>query len=129
MRNKVLFKFLIVLFILSLNVCLVYNCVYATENNNFDLSKFDSEDNTSANSILTPTQNILQTVLTVMRTVCLGIAFVMIIVLAMKYMIASPGERADIKKSSVQYVIGAVIMFGAAGILKLIVTFVNGAFN
>ena len=33
----------------------------------------------------------------------------MLIVLAMKYMMSAPGERADIKKHAVVYVVGAVV--------------------
>ena len=43
----------------------------------------------------------------------------------MKYMIASPGERADIKKSAVIYVVGAFILFGITGIITLIQKFAS----
>ncbi len=36
---------------------------------------------------------------------------------------AAPGEKADIKKSAVVYVIGAVILFGAVGIMETIKQF------
>ena len=49
----------------------------------------------------------------------------MLIVLAMKYMTAAPSERASIKKSAIMYVIGAVVMFAAAGILGIIQNFAN----
>ena len=45
----------------------------------------------------------------------------MISVVAMKYLMAAPGDRADMKKASIQYVVGAVIVFGAANILTILV--------
>ena len=40
---------------------------------------------------------------------------------------AAPGDRADIKKYAMNYVIGAMILFGAAGILGIVQRFVNTA--
>ena len=45
--------------------------------------------------------------------------------MAMKYMMASPDGKAEIKKTAAQYIVGAVILFGAAGILKIIQLLAN----
>ena len=47
----------------------------------------------------------------------------MLIVLAIKYISAAPGDKAEIKKHAVVYVVGAVILFAATGILQIIRTF------
>ena len=47
----------------------------------------------------------------------------MLAVLAMKYMSAAPGEKATIKKHAAVYIVGAIVLFGAAGILNIIETF------
>jgi len=65
-------------------------------------------------------RSIVQQVLSGMKIVCMGIAIVMLLVLAMKYMSAAPSEKADIKKHAVVYVVGAVVMFAATGILHII---------
>lgn len=54
------------------------------------------------------------------RIVCATIAVVVLLVISMKYMLSAPGDRADIKKHAVHYVIGATILFGASGILGII---------
>lgn len=56
----------------------------------------------------------------VIQIVALAVAVIMLLVLAMKYMTAAPGEKADIKKSLSVYVIGAVILFAGAGVLEII---------
>ena len=40
-------------------------------------------------------------------------------------MISSPGDRADIKKHAVAYVIGAFVLFGVTGILGVLVDLSN----
>ena len=38
-------------------------------------------------------------------------------------MMAAPGDRADIKKHAVVYVVGAVVLFASTGILSIIQMF------
>ena len=52
-----------------------------------------------------------------------AIAVVMLIWLAIKYISAAPSEKADIKKSATIYVVGAVLLFGAVGVLQIIKNF------
>jgi nitric oxide reductase large subunit len=70
--------------------------------------------------------NITATVITVVRIIGVAIAIVMLLVIAMKYMTAAPGEKADIKKSAIVYVVGAVVLFGATALLGIIAEFSKG---
>ena len=54
------------------------------------------------------------------QVVGVGIAIIMLLYIAMKYMIAAPSEKAEYKKTLISYTIGAVILFGAMGILELV---------
>ena len=49
----------------------------------------------------------------------------MIVVLAMKYMMAAPGEKAEIKKHAVVYIVGAVVLFASSGLLGIIQDFAS----
>lgn len=69
---------------------------------------------------------ITATVITSIRIVGICVAIVMLLTVAMKYMTAAPGDKADIKKSSIQYVVGAIVLFGAVGILSIISKFSTG---
>ena len=62
-------------------------------------------------------------IISVVRVIAVGVAIVMITILAMKYLTAAPGDKADIKKHAVVYVVGAVILFGFSGILGIIIDF------
>lgn len=44
----------------------------------------------------------------------------MLIVLGVKWLVAAPDQKADIKKSAVIYVIGAIMVFAAGVILRVI---------
>ena len=62
----------------------------------------------------------ITTIVTIIRIVGVCIAIVMLLTIAMKYMTAAAGEKAEIKKSAVQYVVGAIVLFAAVGILGII---------
>ena len=68
---------------------------------------------------------IIQALLTIAQVVGVGVAVIMLIVLAIKYISAAPGDKADIKKHAVPYIVGAVCLFAGAGILQIIETFAN----
>lgn len=79
----------------------------------------------ASNGAVTSTQNIAGAVISVAKVICAGVAIVMLTVIAMKYMLAAPSEKADIKKHAVVYVVGAVVMFAATGILTIIQNFAS----
>lgn len=80
----------------------------------------------TSNGAVSSVNNVAKSVITITRAICLGVAVTMLIVLAIKYMSSAPGDKATIKKSAVTYVVGAVIMFAAAGILSIIEAFASG---
>ncbi len=67
--------------------------------------------------------NPLKVIIGVTEVIALGIASIMLIVVAIKYMVSSPNDRAEIKKHAIVYVVGAVIIFGATGIVEIIKNF------
>jgi type IV secretory pathway VirB2 component (pilin) len=65
-------------------------------------------------------QNIVGTILDIVRTIGATVAVVILMIIAGKYMIASAGDRADIKKYAVNYIIGALILFSASALLGMV---------
>lgn len=65
----------------------------------------------------------LNMVLGVVQLIGVGVAVIMLIYLGIKYMVSSVSDRAEIKKHAIVYVIGAVLMFGSAGIIDMIKKF------
>jgi len=66
--------------------------------------------------------NITNAIIGIAQVVGVGVAVIMLIVLAIKYISAAPGDKAEIKKHAVVYVVGAIILFAASGILGIIKT-------
>ncbi len=71
----------------------------------------------------TSIENVAGALLYIIKVIAVGIGLIMLTVLAMKYMLSSAQERASIKQSAVVYVVGACVLFGAAGILNIIQNF------
>ncbi len=73
--------------------------------------------------------SILNTVLGIVQVIGVAIAVIMLIVLAIKYISAAPNDKAEIKKHAVVYIVGAVVLFGATGILQIIKNFAGETVN
>ena len=110
------------------SVCLS-NSVYAEDTPAAGTSIMDSINTMAANTedktggAIQSAKNISGAVVTIAKTVSAGIAIIIITVLAMKYMLAAPSEKADIKKHAIPYVVGAIIMFSVSGILSILQNF------
>ena len=118
-----MFKKMIVIILLSI---IMYGFVIMPSYAMFSKENVKTWANTTAsNSAVTSTQNIVGGVIAALRIVCMGVAITMLLVLAMKYMSAAPSEKADIKKHAVVYVVGAVVMFAASGLLTIIGNFAS----
>lgn len=82
----------------------------------------DAKDSTGAASSI---NNIIGSVITIVQVIGVGVAIIMLIVLAIKYISAAPGDKADIKKHAVVYVVGAIVLFAASGLLGIIKNFAS----
>lgn len=115
----------VILKIILLTICVIsvlYNISFATGIvRNFDGSgaSFGGAD--------TKIRSTLAIALLFVRNVGAGLAALILMVLGCKYIIASAGERAEIKKNAIVYVIGAVVLFSASAILNIIINFVTSA--
>ncbi len=83
----------------------------------------DSEKYNDTTGTANKVNKITGTVITSIRIIGVAVAIVMLLVVAMKYMTAAPGDKADIKKSAIQYVVGAIVLFAVTGLLGIISKF------
>lgn len=126
MKNKVIFKILLVFLIL---VCLSTVVVHAEDYGS--VNQFDSYGNTKGTNFYIIDNTITRTagiVLDIVRIVALCIGIIILMIIGIKYMISTPEVRAELKKDVPTYFTGAVILFAASGILKLVTYFVGDAF-
>ena len=90
---------------------------YDPTNSDFE-SMFTSSKDTSGAS--QAAGNIIGMIINIAQVIGTGVAIIMLIVLAIQYIAASPEGKAEIKKNSTVYIVGAVILFAASGLLGII---------
>lgn len=61
-------------------------------------------------------------ILGIAQTIGMVVAIVFLIVVAIKYIGAAPNDKAQIKQHAVVYIVGAVVLFAASGLVGLIRT-------
>ena len=123
MKNNVI-RVIAVALLVALAVC-AFSMVNVSYGIKFDTVNTGTvtngaEDSSGAASSM---QRILGAILTVTQVIGVGVAVIMLIVLAIKYISAAPSDKAEIKKHMVVYVVGAVVLFAASGILEIIKRF------
>lgn len=118
--NRKIFKILTIVIYILFITCMISN-TYATITNHFQGNLYDAD--------VDPIKQILMSVLSIIRIVGVFIAVAILMIIACKYMIASAGDRADIKKYAITYIIGAVILFATSGIAGILRNIIEGAFN
>lgn len=117
--NKKVFKIISIMLMVAMIVACVSSVALGREN--ITTRKYTTyTDNTgAANSA----QRIVGTLIDVFQVVGVGVAIIMLVMLAIKYLSAAPNEKAEIKKSVSIYVLGAVLLFAAAGVLEIVQAF------
>lgn len=71
----------------------------------------------------TQTGKIINSVIGLLQMVGSGIALIVITILGIKYILASPGEKADVKKQIFPILIGCVLLFGAVNLMAAVAEF------
>ena len=125
-------KMLAIAIMAAMVVTCVSTAVYAASgqediSTTYDVNQFSTHGDSSGAS--NATRNIIGALISVIQIVGTGVAIIMLVVLAIKYISAAPGDKAEIKKHAVVYVVGAVVLFAATGILQIVKSFAEGNIN
>ena len=118
MVRKMRKKKIICISILILMITLFSTCVYATPIDSI-MEQVQSPDG----DIITRGDSIRGKILFIVQLIGTIVAICTLLVLGIKYMIAAPDRKADIKKQAVIYIIGAFFLFGAVGVVEIIKQF------
>lgn len=101
-------KKILKMFLLSALMISIATCSYSIEPDKYK-PKIDIE-----------LASVLKNVVGVVQMVGTGVAVIASIWLGIRYVLSSVDEKADIKKKLIPFVMGAIIFYGATGILQLI---------
>ena len=91
----------------------------SSKSGNSDLSSLSKINNLSGSSSLAKISGQIIGIISVVGTL---VSIAMLLIIGIKYMIASPDQKANLKARAVPYLIGAALIFGAANILRFIET-------
>ena len=62
----------------------------------------------------------------ILTTAGVVVAVVVLLILGIKYMMGSASEKAEYKKTMIPYLVGAILIFGASAITKVVVSIGQG---
>lgn len=65
--------------------------------------------------------NVGGNIVSIVTTVGIIVAVVVLLVLGIKYMMGSASEKAEYKKTMIPYLVGALLIFGASAIAKAVI--------
>lgn len=114
-----------IVLILSLVIsCIIPTSIFAAD----DISTIITNMNgvQTVNTTATKMKNVINAVIKLIQIAGTGVSVIMVTMLGIKYMTASAGEKADIKKQAVPIVVGCVILFAAVNIVGLVADIGNG---
>lgn len=78
-------------------------------------------------SLVDKTYSISGIILGVIQAVGMSIAVIILVWLGIKYIMASPDGKAEIKKQAFGYILGAVLLFGASWLVPLLKNVIDSA--
>ena len=129
MKINALCNVLISIIILLMISMFCYNSVFALDPEYSNPNRFEGKGNDTPkigtfdiNLFIT---KLLGYILNILRVIALAWALIMGISIAAKYMSGSAQIKSQIKTDAPTYVIGAILLFGATGLLTLISTFLD----
>ena len=85
-----------------------------------EIIKDSSCISTPSNPSNTAFKSTVSNILGVVQFICYAAAVILLVILGIKFMTASPDGKAEVKKSAVIYVVGAVMVFAAGAVLNLV---------
>ena len=118
MRRKI-----IKIFLILVSVLLIANVTFAAKPGDFIEGLTGTKPGDDVSSKI---EGASGQILTTVQYVGVAVAVIMLMVVAIKYFSAAPGEQAKLKQKLVVYVVGAVILFAATGIIQIVKDFGTG---
>lgn len=108
--------------IIVISLILIISIFSVCMADNFDIDTFDTvEEGVVPEEVTNLTTNALGTAISIVRIVASGGLIIIITLISIKYMTSSAGDRADIKKHAIAFVVAAIIIFGSTYIIEFLI--------
>lgn len=118
MKNK-----LLKIGVMSLAIMLIVSNLIVFAGDGDITGVFNGDVDSNLAGTKTATRNILGMILDAVRIIGIGVALIILTYIGIKFMLASPSERANIKQYSMNFVIGAFILICGVGLLTIVKEF------
>lgn len=122
---KKIISILLIVFLLTSIIFINYS--YASDMNKV-ISSMKGVGTPNGDDKSTGTVKIINSVIGIIQIAGSGISLIVITMLGIKYMLASPSEKADVKKNIMPILIGCVLLFAAVNLISMVETFSNAIF-
>lgn len=109
-------KIISILLILLVVATTISSVVFAKVEVDKIVKGIDDASSTATSNI----QSMGGKIVNIMQVLGVVIAVVVLVVIGIKYMMGSAEEKAEYKKVMIPYVVGAVLIFGATSIVKVV---------
>lgn len=114
--SKVLSIILVVMMVLTV-ITPVFGAAYQ------EPSVYTGEQDTNVDT--SKISNLGQSIIRILTTIGIIASVIVLIVLGIKYMMGSPEEKAEYKKTLMPYIIGAGLVFAASAIAQVVFNFMQ----
>lgn len=109
--------------ILMLSLVIGLNNAYATGGIGQIINGMSQASTINPADINTGIGNTINNVIGLLQLAGTGIAVIIVTMLGIKYILASPSEKADTKKAIMPILIGCILLFGAVNLVAVVADF------
>lgn len=126
--NKKILKTILIMLIFLVVGLMVSNIASASWVED-ELTGISEQANNGAGRSGNTVRSVMGAAINIVSTVAAGVGIIMMVVLGVQYTSKGAEGKAEAKKDLTGYIIGAVLLFGASGLLKLIQMFIDANLN
>ena len=117
-------KVVSIILVIMIALMAVSNVVLAAPDLSADIKDMANGSGNQPKEVL----NLGKTIVSIMQTVGIVVAVVVLLILGIKYMMGSAEEKAEYKKTMIPYLVGAVLIFASTTIVNVVYNIAN-SFN
>ena len=119
MRKKIVLSLIILLMMCVISA----TCVYANQSEGVDAIIDSMKEASTPDGTDSGIAGSINDVIGMLQIAGTGIALVVVTMLGIKYMLAAPSEKANVKQQIMPILIGCILVFGAVTIVSAITDF------
>lgn len=117
-------KIVSIILVIMIALMAVSNVVLAAPDLSADIKDMANGSGNQPKEVL----NLGKTIVSIMQTVGIVVAVVVLLILGIKYMMGSAEEKAEYKKTMIPYLVGAILIFASTTIVNVVYNIAN-SFN